>query len=70
MSDAFLPCSICGEPAPAGGHTNREVTGWERARTQGGLHALVNRRETGRVACNVCILEMRTGMTPGQQHLI
>lgn len=59
-------CCYCGEPA-AGDF--REVTGWEVLRAQGGANQIVGRKETGRVACQSCIRQIKDGVTPGSAKL-
>ena len=70
MTNAYKNCSLCGAEAPPGGHPHREVSGWERVRAGGGLHALTDRQETGRVACGSCVAEMKAGIPTGQQRLL
>jgi hypothetical protein len=63
---AQVQCSFCGAPAS---DRWREVVGWERLRDQGGQNHVVGRRETGRRACEVCIVDLRAGVAPGSPHL-
>ena len=47
----------------------REVIGWEQVRRGGGLHALIGKKTTGRVACTSCIIDIRTGLPPNSLKL-
>lgn len=52
-ANAYQPCVDCGEPIDPR-YDYRQVTGWERPRSKGGLHALRDRIETGRWLCRRC----------------
>lgn len=64
-SSAFAPCAFC--PRPAG--LWREITGWDHPREQGGQNHVTLRQETGRRACDICMLDLRNGVAPGSPHL-
>jgi len=64
-----LRCCYCDQPVDTRTGA-REVIGWEQLRVDGGLHALTNRRETGRWACQWCYRKLRDGVEPGQQVLL
>jgi rubrerythrin len=66
--EAAARCAFCGKPVQG---NYREVTGWEKRRTsrQGGLNAVLGRRNTGRHACDVCGYDITHGMEPGTPKL-
>lgn len=52
-ASAFVPCEDCGKPIDPR-FDYRQVLGWERTRSGGGLHALRDRVETGKWLCRTC----------------
>jgi len=60
-------CCYCGRPMSTG--WAREVIGWEEPRQGGGLHALTDRRPTGRYCCPECIREIKQGVSPNSPKL-
>lgn len=62
-----VACAFCGAEVQG---NYREVLGWEKVRRgRGGLHALLQRTETGRHACDVCGYDITHGLTPGTPKL-
>lgn len=53
MDSAFVRCVDCQNTIDPQ-RDYRQVTGWERPRSGGGLHALKDRIETGRWLCRTC----------------
>lgn len=58
MRHCALAIACGGEPVKHG-QFHREITGWEKLRGAGGANQVVDRTETGRVACNACIGALR-----------
>ena len=65
-----LVCSDCKEPIESYAITWREVVGFERLRTGGGLNSLADRRLTGKLICNACMAKRKAGVAPGQEGLL
>lgn len=68
-------CFFCGEPVdPTARTTWRRVRGWERkapsSSTRAGGSDISMRESTGEVACDVCIVRVKTGVSPGQVSLL
>ncbi len=65
-----MMCALCGDLVDMA-HTvsGREVVGWQKHRTGGGLNAVIARKETGRWACADCMRKLRDGVEIAQQVL-
>ena len=64
-----MTCAICENEIRDEKSMYVEQRGWARKRKGGGLHGLIEREETGRVACGECILKIKYGIVPGQINI-
>ena len=65
--DSPLPgCSLGYHAIPEGVPVYDEQIGWAKRRKGGGLHSLLVRKATGRVACERCVQKARRGIHPDQ----
>jgi len=62
-----VKCSFCGQREAD--DRFREITGWERKRSTGGMNAVIARKPTGRVACVSCMVDIRAGLPANSPHL-
>lgn len=62
-------CMVCGSVVdPNDMSTLREITGFDRERTQGGQNHVRFRRETGRLVCGTCATRwLYSGMAEQQE---
>ena len=65
-----MKCISCGTEKNLNERTAwHEVSGYAQHRSQGGTNALALRRRTGRVMCNICMMEAKAKLPPGQEGL-
>ena len=62
----MAPCVFCGNAVDG---NYRRVYGWEKTRDRGGLHGLIDRKETGEQACDTCGYDLSHGVAPGTPKL-
>lgn len=68
-------CFFCGEPVnPASRSVWRRVKGWERKAPSGSTRAggsdISMREPTGEFACDICIVRLKSGVSPDQISLL
>ncbi len=67
----MIRCYTCKRKVdPESPHILRQVTGWEKPRTQGGTNHVIDRKLTGELMCTACAMSVLHGIHPDQGKLL
>jgi hypothetical protein len=65
-----MKCDRCETDGLTEHSMNFEVRGYEKKRAQGGANQIAARRETGRKICDLCLVQVKNGISLNQGTLV